>query len=456
MRKALLLLIPVRKRAVRGQLFPILILCLTLAASPAPAEPLVTGATVELYAEVDTPGGLTIDPTGVLYVGNQNFPSSADASIHRVGIGGSPVEDYGPPRSDPDAVLFDATGAISGTPGAVLVGGVPCWGCRQGLITAVLPDESSVNVFGPTSEFMNTVDMEFDSTGRLIFTETLPAGSVMVSTGGFPTALFSGTFWSGLAIDADDNIYTTDQGGTRVQIRDYSGGLVEEELAVYSSPLVELEFPRDPHTWGSDLFAVAAESGQLLRIDAGGTISVIGTGFGTPMALEFGPDGALYVSDLSAEVIYRITRDVSATINIKPYSINPYGRGVVTIAIFGSDEFDVTEIDVTSLRFGPNEASCAHDLTDTFDYNEHLEDMNLDGYMDLMTHYRVQETGIACGDTEATLSGLTLSGRFIEGTDFIRTVGCTSSRPINRRQLQRIQLGDRERPSGPVKPKKVE
>lgn len=55
----------------------------------------------------------------------------------------------------------------------------------------------------------------------------------------------------------------------------------------------------------------------------------------------------------------------------------------------------------------------AHDLTDAFDYNEHLEDMNLDGHMDLMTHYRVQETGIARGDAEATLSGQLLDGQWI-------------------------------------------
>ena len=36
------------------------------------------------------------------------------------------------------------------------------------------------------------------------------------------------------------------------------------------------------------------------------------------------------------------------------------------------------------------------------------------------------------------------------------TVGCASSRPVNRRQPLRMQLEDRRRPAGPVKPEKVE
>jgi hypothetical protein len=81
-------------------------------------------------------------------------------------------------------------------------------------------------------------------------------------------------------------------------------------------------------------------------------------------------------------------------------------------------------VDVTTLRFGPWEVAPRHDLTDEWTYNDHLEDVNLDGFMDLVMHYETQETGILCGDTEATLSGELLDGRPFEGTDEIRTVGC--------------------------------
>jgi len=38
--------------------------------------------------------------------------------------------------------------------------------------------------------------------------------------------------------------------------------------------------------------------------------------------------------------------------------------------------------------------------------------------------FRKRKTGIACGDTEATLTGMTFSGQEIEGSDFIKTKGC--------------------------------
>jgi hypothetical protein len=97
--------------------------------------------------------------------------------------------------------------------------------------------------------------------------------------------------------------------------------------------------------------------------------------------------------------------------------------------MLGSEHINILDIDVTTLRFGPAQAACKHDLTDAWTYNEHLEDMNLDGFMDLMLHFETQDTGIVCGDTKATLTGTLLGGMPFEGTDTFETVGCNSSRP---------------------------
>jgi hypothetical protein len=48
-----------------------------------------------------------------------------------------------------------------------------------------------------------------------------------------------------------------------------------------------------------------------------------------------------------------------------------------------------------------------------------------------VTHFKTRDTGIACGDESATLTGETLDGHPFEGTDFIVTVGCRrAERPL--------------------------
>jgi penicillin amidase len=100
-----------------------------------------------------------------------------------------------------------------------------------------------------------------------------------------------------------------------------------------------------------------------------------------------------------------------------PNSINPKSRGVIPVAILGSETFDVADVDVTTLAFGPNGAPIAH-------RDGHPKDVNRDGITDLLLHFRTRETGLVCGDESATLTGETLGGEKFEGSDSIRTVGC--------------------------------
>jgi hypothetical protein len=116
---------------------------------------------------------------------------------------------------------------------------------------------------------------------------------------------------------------------------------------------------------------------------------------------------------------------VPAAVDIKPgsfpNSINPRNQGVVPVALLGSDHFDVAEVDLATLRFGPGGAMPRP--------QSHLQDTDLDGHLDLVTHYRTQETGIRCGDMDATLAGSLRDGRRFEGVDSIKTVGCTGKFP---------------------------
>jgi len=106
------------------------------------------------------------------------------------------------------------------------------------------------------------------------------------------------------------------------------------------------------------------------------------------------------------------------SIDIKPGSdtnpINLTSKGVIPVAILGSAELDVTQVDVSTLDF--------EGATPTHNAGGHLVDVNDDGFLDLVSHYRTQETGITEGQTEACLTGDLLSGVPIDSCDVITTV----------------------------------
>ena len=118
---------------------------------------------------------------------------------------------------------------------------------------------------------------------------------------------------------------------------------------------------------------------------------------------------------------------VEVAIDIKPgsdpNSINLKSKGLIPVAILGSADFDVTDVDVTSLAFGPDGASTAHDLNDPLVYADHLQDVNFDGYVDLVCHFRTQETGILPSAISAMLTFDTTGGDHIEVYDSVNIVG---------------------------------
>jgi hypothetical protein len=107
---------------------------------------------------------------------------------------------------------------------------------------------------------------------------------------------------------------------------------------------------------------------------------------------------------------------LTVLIDVQP-AINVKAKGVIPVAILTTSAFDATTVDASSVRFGPGNASEAHGTG-------HVSDVDGDGNLDLMLHFRTQDAAIPCGATTAALTGQTLGGQSIQGSDAIRTVGC--------------------------------
>jgi hypothetical protein len=253
------------------------------------------GFSVGVYSNVVEPMKLSFGRDGTLYAGRQ--PGSR---IHKVAPGGGKSVEFGPPMNDPDAVLVDAMGTISGVSNSVLVGGL-------GVLGAIFPDGTARVIFN--SGFADIDDMKFDHQGRLIFSDDLP--QVLVSTGGTPQVLFSVPSRPGsIAIDDNDRIYVALVDGT-IRIHNADGSVAN---SAFASGLAGLDtyLAIGPGGTGFGKALYVLNGSDLLRFDEHGAASKIGSGFSIGPAsgtgFVFGPDGALYVSEHTYNRVLRISR----------------------------------------------------------------------------------------------------------------------------------------------------
>jgi len=111
------------------------------------------------------------------------------------------------------------------------------------------------------------------------------------------------------------------------------------------------------------------------------------------------------VATVSTSPIEFIVEPVSIAIDIKPdgpYNrINPSSQGVIPVAILSSPGFDVSEIDVTTLAFGPGGAALAHKQ------GGHFEDADDPGLPEESNLKRVDFSG-----TDFSQPGGTVGGTF--------------------------------------------
>jgi hypothetical protein len=169
-------------------------------------------------------------------------------------------------------------------------------------------------------------------------------------------------------------------------------------------PVIDVSNPSFPMELGA-----VTVPGSAYDVEVVGSLAyvVVGGYLATP---------SLRIIDFGPEYAQTVTIDLDIKPGSDPNAVNPTARGILPVAILGSDAFDVADVDATTLTFGPGEIAPLHSS------GGHAEDVNDDGYTDWVSHYRIEEVEVATGDTELCLTGEALNGIPFQGCDAIVTV----------------------------------
>ncbi|HOI54061.1 MAG TPA: PEP-CTERM sorting domain-containing protein [Phycisphaerae bacterium] len=282
------------------------------------AQAVVPGFVVETYAELPRPCIMDFDAaTGYLYVGWEERPTTLEFMVRRVGPGGGSVEEYGVSAlRDPDSVLFDTHGTISGTPGSLLVG------ANGGNLFAIRPDQTVQTLYAGATVFQNP--------GTMIF---LPSGNVIMADQGTNTIVELGGGWANtlfevpnlpwdIAISPSSEFYVYSLGDGITRVYSTTGALLNDNFTSARTSYGPMAFGAGG-AWGYDLYAISG--GELLRLDADGMATVMGSGFDMDTLDIVFHDGALYVSENQEGRILRVVPEPGAL------SLFAIGLGAMTL-----------------------------------------------------------------------------------------------------------------------------
>jgi hypothetical protein len=236
-------------------------------------------------------------------------------------------------------------------------------------------------IFGSDFRWIpQVVCSNLDATEEPVFVTDAPVGSIALDGGGK-------IYWT-----EEDRIRRANLDGSNVE--DLVTGLVKGGDIALDPRAGEMYWMAGERTW------YGLEGRRVLQranLDGSDIVELV-TGLESAGSLAL---------DLTLELSIDIQRGgVSNLLNLR-------SRGVIPVAILGSEEFDVTRLDPETFGFGPAGAAPTHRG------GGHVTDVNGDGHPDFLSHYRIGEAGLVPGDMEACVTGETLDGAPFEGCDTV-------------------------------------
>jgi len=140
-----------------------------------------------------------------------------------------------------------------------------------------------------------------------------------------------------------------------------------------------------------------------------------GTTIFTALNPDSNGDYTLVISGVTSPVLH-INIDIKPGHGNSLVPINPKSKGKIPVALLGSRDFSVSDVNVTSLTFGHtgDEASLSK--------CSGREDVNDDGVLDMVCHFENQPAAFSPTDEEAILKGKLEDGRLFEGRGWLKVV----------------------------------
>ncbi|MCH8839506.1 MAG: SBBP repeat-containing protein [Planctomycetes bacterium] len=186
--------------------------------------------------------------------------------------------------------------------------------------------------------------------------------------------------------------------------------------------------------WTEQLGTSSDDCSHGVSADGLGNVYISGTTLGSLGGTNAGNADA-FIAKFSDPIPEPL---ILALVDIKPgsvpNSVNLKSKGVLPVAILGTDEFDVTEVKFDTLRFG-DPLLIGNGTTGVRPLRSALEDVSGDGLLDLTLKFSTAdlvEYGALGPDTiEGLLTGALFDGTLFEGMDSIRIVPPKGSKGNN-------------------------